>query len=98
MRKDEVIAKVKEHADEIRALGVTELYLFGSTVRGEARDDSDVDFFIEYDKTRKFSLLDLIGVQDFLDALLGAKTDVGTRSSIHPVIKDEVLKEAEQVI
>jgi predicted nucleotidyltransferase len=98
MRKEEVIARVKRHAEEIRALGVTELYLFGSTVRGEAREDSDVDFFIEYDASRRFSLFDLMHVEDYLAVLLGRKVDLGTKTSLHPEIRDEVIGEAVRVL
>jgi len=50
MQRDEAIAKLKEHEAELRRLGVERLYLFGSTVRGEAREDSDVDLFFDYER------------------------------------------------
>ncbi len=40
------IAALKAHESEFRQLGVEHLYLFGSTARGEARDNSDVDLFL----------------------------------------------------
>jgi predicted nucleotidyltransferase len=39
------IARLKRHEAELKHLGVEHLYLFGSTSRDEARDDSDVDLF-----------------------------------------------------
>jgi hypothetical protein len=45
MKRDEVISRLQQHEAELKRLGVEHLYLFGSTVRGEARDDSDVDLF-----------------------------------------------------
>jgi uncharacterized protein len=45
MECEEAIAKLREHEAELRQLGVEGLYLFGSTARGEARGDSDVDLF-----------------------------------------------------
>ena len=39
------------------------LYLFGSTVRGEAREDSDVDLFFDYEKG-KFGLFQLMDVKE----------------------------------
>lgn len=50
MHRDEAIAKLKEHETELRQPGVEHLFLFGSTARGEARDDSDVDLFFDYEK------------------------------------------------
>jgi predicted nucleotidyltransferase len=45
MQRDEAIEKLKQHEAELRQLGVEHLYLFGSTARGEAREDSDIDLF-----------------------------------------------------
>jgi uncharacterized protein len=48
MRREDVIARLKEHEAELRRLGVEHLYLFGSTARDEAGDDSDVDLFFDH--------------------------------------------------
>ncbi len=58
MRKSEAIEKLTAQADAIRALGATSLYLFGSVARDEASASSDLDLFIDYDPTKKFSLVD----------------------------------------
>jgi len=50
MDRPAAIARLKEHETELRQLGVQHLYLFGSTARGEARDDSDVDLFFDYER------------------------------------------------
>jgi uncharacterized protein len=57
MTRADVIASLRARAADIRALGATSLYLFGSTAREEARDDSDIDMFIDYDPER-FSFVD----------------------------------------
>jgi hypothetical protein len=98
MRKDDVIARIQAHADEIRARGATALYLFGSTVRDEARIASDVDVFIEPDETKRFSIHDLFGLQDYLKDLLGAEVDLGLRSELHPALRDDILREAIRVL
>jgi len=48
MNRDEAIARLKKHEAELRGLGVEHLYLFGSTARGDARQDSDVDLFFDH--------------------------------------------------
>lgn len=98
MRKDEVIAKIKAHADQIRARGAVALYLFGSTVRDEARDASDVDVFIDRDESKRFSIHDRFGLQDYLSALLAAEVDLGLRSELHPALRDHILREAIRVL
>ena len=69
-RRDEVIRVLKRQEPAARALGVRTLYLFGSTARGEAGADSDVDVFIEYDRDR-FGLIELARRHHQLGAGLG---------------------------
>jgi len=97
MTKREAIDGLRRHADAIKALGVTSLYLFGSTLRGEARSTSDLDFFVEYDAVGKFSLIELVAVKQLLEARLGHPVDVTTRDSLHPVLREEIERTAERV-
>jgi len=66
--------------------------VFGSVVRGDNRDESDVDFLIEFDTGR--TLFDLIGLKLDLQDLLGATVDVVTPNSLR-YIRDRVLAEAQ---
>ena len=59
MTRTDIIAALRNQAPDIRSLGATSLYLFGSAARGEASDDSDVDLFVDYDPER-FSFVELI--------------------------------------
>ncbi|HZS82417.1 MAG TPA: nucleotidyltransferase family protein [Stellaceae bacterium] len=97
MTKREAIDGLRRHADAIKALGVTSLYLFGSTLRGEARSTSDLDLFVEYDAVGKFSLIELVAVKQLLEARLGHPVDVTTRDSLHPVLREEIERTAERV-
>jgi uncharacterized protein len=49
MDRETAISLLKAHEAELRRLGVQHLYLFGSTARGEARSDSDVDLFFDHE-------------------------------------------------
>ena len=46
MKRDEAISRLQQHEADFKRLGVEHLYMFGSTARDEAGDDSDVDFFL----------------------------------------------------
>jgi predicted nucleotidyltransferase len=70
--------------------------LFGSIVRGEATEDSDIDLLIEF-KGRK-SLLDLVGLKLELQELLRRKVDVVTYKSLHPLLKERILNEEEVIL
>jgi uncharacterized protein len=95
MRRDETIELLRRHQSEIAAHGVRALYLFGSTRRDEARSDSDVDLFIDY--AQGFSLLDLVAVQEQIDEILGARADLTTRGGLHPLLRDDILRDSERV-
>ncbi len=98
MNRDVAIAEIAARADALRARGVAAAYLFGSTVRGEQRPDSDIDVFIDIVPGAKFSLLDLIGAQHFLEDELAVKVDLVTRNGLHPMLKDDIEREAVRIL
>ena len=86
MTRTEAIQKLKQCADAVKARGATSLYLFGSTIRGQAARDSDLDLFVDYDSAKKFSLVDLVDIKLLLEQELGIEVDalaypVGVKSS-----------------
>ncbi|MCL5783946.1 MAG: nucleotidyltransferase family protein [Patescibacteria group bacterium] len=70
--------------------GVTRAAIFGSVVRGEAKEGSDIDILV--DLPRGKSLFDLAGLQIKLAEALGQEVDVITYNSINPLLKDSILK------
>ena len=54
MTRTDAISQLLRHADAIKAMGATSLYLFGSTARNEAAADSDLDLFMDYDPDSRF--------------------------------------------
>jgi uncharacterized protein len=96
MQRDEAIARLKAHEAELKRLGVEHLYLFGSTARGEAREYSDVDLFFDYEKG-KLSLFDLMEVKERAARILGRKTDIMTRDSLHKTLRRRIEASALQV-
>jgi predicted nucleotidyltransferase len=96
MRRDLAIAKVKEHEAEFKQLGVEHLYLFGSTARDEARDDSDVDLFFDHPEG-SLGLFELMDLKDAAQRILGRKADIMTRRSLHRILRPKIEASAEQV-
>src|ERR1700756_5130020 len=86
MQRDEGIAKLKEHAAELRQHGLEHLYLFGSTARGEANADSDVDLFFDHPEG-SLGLYELMDVKDVAARILGCKADIMTLRSLHRVLR-----------
>ena len=101
MKTTELIQAIKAEEKTIRTYGVTSLYLYGSRARGDHQSTSDVDMFLEYDRTKnpenKFSLLDLIAVQHHLQDQLALDFHLTTRQSLHPKLKEKIEQQAIQV-
>jgi predicted nucleotidyltransferase len=68
------------------------VHIFGSVVRGEADEGSDIDFLVEMEPGR--SLFDLGGLQYELERLLGRGVDVVTERGLRARIRERVLQEA----
>ena len=97
MERDEAIARLKQHEAELKRLGVEHLYLFGSTARGEAREDSDVDLFFDHERGT-LGLFRLMDVKELAASILGRNTDIMTRASPHPGLRERIEASALQVI
>ena len=80
----------------LRRYDVVRAAIFGSFIRGEMREDSDIDILVEF-KGEK-SLLDLAGLKIELEELLGKKVDVLTYNSLHPLLKHKILSEQEIIL
>jgi len=94
---NEYIESIKEKIIPIlKQYDVKRAAIFGSYVRGEAKEDSDLDLLVEF-KGEK-SLLDLAGLKIELEELLKKKVDVLTYRSLHPLLKDRILSEQEVIM
>lgn len=89
MKRDFAIATLKAHETELKQLGVEHLYLFGSTACDEARDDSDVDLFFDHPEG-SLGLFELMDVKAAAARILGRKTDIMTRRSLHHVLRPTI--------
>ena len=75
-------------------MGVERLSLFGSVARDQAGDDSDVDILVEFVPGTPIGIFEFLDVQEFLATLLGAKVDLATPASLHPRLREAILREA----
>lgn len=97
-------AKKKANLDEMKAKilpilkrhEVSRAAIFGSLATGRVRKRSDLDLLVEF-KSEK-SLLDLVALKLDLEAEVARKADVVTYRSLHPLIKDKVLKQQVRVL
>ncbi len=66
--------------------------IFGSFVRGEEKETSDIDVLVDFDEDA--DLFDFVGLSIFLEERLGRKVDVIPRDTVRPELKEIILKEA----
>lgn len=94
MTLDQLLEDKREEILSIASrYGARDVRVFGSVARGEADQESDVDFLVELETGR--SLLDLGGLQMELEELLGCKVDVVTESGLYWLLRRRILKEAQ---
>ena len=84
-RRDEILRLAKAH-------GARNVRVFGSAARGEADEDSDIDFLVEFEPGT--SLLKHAALIVALEDLLGRKVDVAPEKTLKERIRDRVLREA----
>lgn len=96
MDRQAALTLLRKHKPELsRRFGVADLALFGSTVRDQARPDSDVDVLVTFDgpatSTRYF------GVQFYLEDLFGCSVDLVTDKALRPELRPFIEREAQHV-
>jgi len=73
--------------------GVSEIGVFGSWVRGEQKETSDIDVLVDFD--RSVDLFDLMELQEFLEGIFELKIDVALRRSLKKYIGKQILAEVQ---
>jgi predicted nucleotidyltransferase len=96
MKKTTALQLLQDHKDAMRQrFGVRHLSLFGSTVRDESRDDSDVDVLVEFDGPATADRY--FGLQFYLEDLFGCPVDLVTDKALRPELRPYIEKEAIRV-
>lgn len=72
---------------KVKSIGV-----FGSCLRGEQSEKSDIDIMVEFHST--IDLFEFIRLENFLSEILGTKVDLVMKDTLKPRIKDRILREA----
>jgi uncharacterized protein len=89
MTRDETLNILREHSTEIRErFGVKRLAVFGSTVRDEAREDSDVDVMVSFQGRATFAAF--MDLKFFLEDLLHRNVDLVTDDAIRPRTRQSI--------
>ncbi len=93
---DEIIKIIRMHRRELEErFYVKTIGVFGSIVRGEAREDSDVDILIEFEKPIGF--FKFLELEEYLSNLIGRKVDLVSIKALKPYIGKHILREVVMV-
>ena len=100
MRKVEVVRILRDNMEEIRKFGVRRIGIFGSAVRDELREDSDIDIVVEFERG-KGTFENFGGLVEFLERLFGREVDILTPGGIESIrirtVRERIRGEVEYV-
>ena len=94
MERQDIIARLRENEQELRARGVTHAALFGSRARGDARADSDTDIMIEIDPDAPVGVYEYVGIKEYIASLFVGRVDVVDRDGLKPYVRPTATAEA----
>ena len=94
--KKEILKNILAEREHIKEYGVKRLGLFGSFIRSEQKETSDVDILVEFEKGMK-TFDNYMELKFFLEKLLGCKVDLVIADALKPQIKPHVMREIEYV-
>ena len=87
---DQIITNLRANEAELRRAGICHLSLFGSVARGEAAEDSDVDFAAELDPAARIGMFALCALERRLSELAGRKADLLAEPVESPRLRNNI--------
>lgn len=94
MTKKEIKKILSENKEILKRYKVKSIALFGSYVRNEQTEDSDIDFLVEFEQDTYNNFVNLIFT---LEDLLKKEVTVVSTEDLSPYIRPYVLKEVEKI-
>ena len=94
LSKKEIIQSILDSKEKIRKYGVKRIGLFGSLVRDEQDEGSDIDVLVEFEKGKK-TFDNYMELKFFLEEQLQRKVDLVISDALKPQIKPYVMREIE---
>ena len=94
MRRDDVIARLKEAEPALRARGIRRAAVFGSVARGDDRPDSDIDILVDLDPQFHLSVFDYVGLKEYVASFFEGPVDVVSVEGLKPFVRPNVTADA----
>ena len=91
---EEIKQKLNQNFDQIKQqYKIKQLGIFGSYIRGEATENSDLDILVEFEPQARFGLLTFCELENYLNELLAVKVDLVMKDGLKPQIGQNILQE-----
>ena len=94
MKREEIIARLREHEATLRKRGVAHSALFGSRARDEQGPGSDTDIMIEIDPDAPVGVWEYAGIKSYIASLFEGPVDVVDREGLKPYIQPAATTDA----
>jgi len=89
----EALQILRDHQTELNRRGVRHAAIFGSTARGEAGGNSDIDLLIDLDPDQPMGLIAYASLKLYLNDLLGGTADIANRKTLKPFLRDAITQD-----
>ena len=97
LNREQAIERLTKCEEEVRALGVARLALFGSVLRGQAHVHSDVDLLVQFAPGAK-TYARFFALSELLEAHLGRRVELVTTEALSQLLGPRIVAEAQDVL
>ncbi len=97
LKLEEIKSILKAEKKELASLGIKDIGIFGSYIRGDAEETSDIDILVDVSPDSDLTLFSLIDIEIKLSEKLNRKVDLVIKSDLKPNIGKRILREVEYV-
>ena len=87
MNREDIVARLRENEQALRARGVAHAAVFGSRARGDAGPDSDTDIMIETDPAARIGVFEYVALKEYIASLFDGPVDVVNRNALKPYVR-----------
>jgi uncharacterized protein len=97
MDADKIEKKIEENKSYLKKIyHIKQIGLFGSFIRGEQTESSDIDLLVEFEKGHS-DLFNYMRLRSYLEELLGRKVDLVSKNAVKPRLRENILDEVRYV-
>lgn len=94
LEKQDILDELSNQRHQLANFGVEQIGLFGSFVRDEANQESDIDLLVDMSKNRK-TFRNFLALNYYLEEIFGRKVELVTKQSLSPYIGPHILRTVE---